>query len=75
MPAVQTKLAPFSVTKEGAINSISGVIGGAVIDATSISSPNYTQGASGWKINQDGTAEFQNVLVRGEIQAVVFSEQ
>jgi hypothetical protein len=35
----------------------------------SIHSPNYAQGAAGWTINRDGSAEFQNVLVRGTITA------
>lgn len=35
-------------------------------------SSGYTSGISGWAIYDDGTAEFQNVLVRGELHAAVF---
>ena len=34
-----------------------------------IKSQNYTTGASGWAIKSDGTAEFQNAIVRGEVNA------
>lgn len=34
-----------------------------------LQSPNYAQGSAGWTINRDGSAEFQNVLVRGTITA------
>jgi hypothetical protein len=42
---------------------------GNKIIAAALQSPNYAQGASGWTINRDGSAEFQNVLVRGTITA------
>lgn len=32
-----------------------------------IQSPNYSAGVSGWSINQDGSAEFNNLVVRGTI--------
>jgi hypothetical protein len=38
----------------------------------SITSNNFTSGVSGWAIDQAGTAEFQNVLVRGELHASIF---
>jgi len=31
----------------------------------SVFSPNFVHGVSGWSINQDGSAEFNNVIVRG----------
>lgn len=40
---------------------------GNKIIASALQSPNYAQGSSGWTINRDGSAEFQNVLVRGTI--------
>src|SRR5581483_1083246 len=40
---------------------------GETLVAGSIHSPNYAKGSSGWTINRDGSAEFQNVLVRGTI--------
>jgi len=41
----------------------------------SMFSPNFVHGVSGWSINQDGTAEFQNALIRGTLSAsnVTFS--
>jgi hypothetical protein len=42
-------------------------VAGTTLTAASIHSPNYAQGASGWSIFKDGSAEFQNVLVRGTI--------
>lgn len=40
---------------------------GETLVAGSIHSPNFASGSSGWTINRDGSAEFQNVLVRGTI--------
>lgn len=34
-----------------------------------IQSTSYSPGVAGWHINKDGTAEFRNVLVRGDVQA------
>lgn len=36
---------------------------------TSIKSPDYAVGISGWSINKDGSAEFNNVTVRGTLEA------
>jgi hypothetical protein len=44
-------------------------VAGDTLVYSSIHSPNYAQGSSGWTINKDGSAEFQNVLVRGTITA------
>lgn len=38
------------------------------IGISSMSSANYTAGASGWSINSDGTAEFNNTSIRGGLQ-------
>ena len=50
-----------------------GTIGAQTINmsgATSIiKSSNYSAGVSGWQIKGDGTAEFQNVTVRGRLNA------
>lgn len=40
---------------------------GDTLVAGSIHSPNFATGSSGWTINRDGSAEFQDVLVRGTI--------
>lgn len=42
------------------------IIGGSgVLVRSSIRSPDYVPGGAGWTINRDGTAEFNNVTVRG----------
>lgn len=39
----------------------------------SIESQSYTQGSAGWKIKDDGTAEFNNVTIRGSVVNNSFS--
>jgi hypothetical protein len=41
------------------------VVGGTVLRRAAIASPNYVAGVSGWTINQDGSAEFNNLTIRG----------
>ena len=41
------------------------VVGGTALRRQSIRSPNYVPGVSGWTINQDGSAEFNNLTLRG----------
>jgi hypothetical protein len=41
------------------------VVGGTTLIRPAIHSPDYVQGNAGWSINKDGTAEFNNVVVRG----------
>jgi hypothetical protein len=43
------------------------IAAGIYLIQQAIRSPNYSQGASGWTINQDGSAEFQNITARGTI--------
>lgn len=44
------------------------VIGGASnLIRTAIRSPNYIAGLAGWTINKDGSAEFSDVTIRGDI--------
>lgn len=52
---------------DGYANPIVGA-GGDLIRAA-IRSLNYKPGLLGWSINQDGTAEFQNITARGDIRA------
>jgi hypothetical protein len=40
--------------------------------ATSLQSPNYVAGVSGWQVTKTGDAEFNNVLVRGEFYGTSF---
>ena len=61
------------------INALGGTLGELTVqdiitvgDAThngTIQSYEYTTGSSGWAIKSDGTSEFQNTIVRGEINA------
>ena len=41
------------------------VVGGTVLRRAAVQSPNYVPGTSGWTINQDGSAEFNNLTIRG----------
>lgn len=41
------------------------VVGGNVLRRQAIESPNYVPGVSGWTIKQDGSAEFNNLTLRG----------
>jgi hypothetical protein len=43
------------------------VVGGTVLRRAAIQSPNYVPGTSGWAVFQDGSAEFNNVTLRGEL--------
>ncbi|MFC9596255.1 hypothetical protein ACFTUC_41485, partial [Streptomyces sp. NPDC056944] len=45
----------------------SSILAGDVLLREAIQSPDYAAGAAGWSINRDGTAEFNDVTVRGEI--------
>ncbi|HRF49345.1 MAG TPA: hypothetical protein PLC98_17060, partial [Anaerolineales bacterium] len=38
-------------------------------------SSNYASGVSGWGINADGSAEFENVQIRGELRTTVLKFQ
>jgi hypothetical protein len=41
------------------------VVGGTTLVRPAIKSPNYTPGVDGWSINADGSAEFNNITIRG----------
>lgn len=45
------------------------VVGGITLVRPAIRSPNYVTGVSGWTINIDGSAEFFNAVIRGDLQA------
>lgn len=47
----------------------SNVVAGTVLVRSAIQSPNYVAGVSGWTINQDGSVEFNNAVIRGSIIA------
>jgi hypothetical protein len=41
------------------------IVGGTSLRIPSIHSPNYVAGSAGWTINVDGSAEFNNLTIRG----------
>jgi hypothetical protein len=41
------------------------ILGDTVLLRPAIQSPNYHSGSSGWSVNVDGSAEFNNVTIRG----------
>ena len=41
------------------------IVGGIALRIPAIRSPNYAAGSAGWTINVDGSAEFNNVTIRG----------
>lgn len=44
------------------------IIGGeSTLIRNAIKSPDYVAGVSGWSVNRDGTAEFNDVAVRGTL--------
>lgn len=68
--------APLSMTLAGAIKATSGTVGGCLLAATSIGSTTFVSGplGSGWRVNNDGSAEFQNATIRGIIRTSVFEK-
>ena len=46
------------------------IVGGVALRRPAIRSPDYQVGVSGWTINQDGSAEFNNATFRGTVQVV-----
>lgn len=46
------------------------VMGGKNLVRTVMQSPNYEPGVSGWAIFQDGSAEFNNLAVRGVFNGI-----
>jgi hypothetical protein len=43
------------------------VVGSTILRRPAIQSPDYVPGTSGWAINADGTAEFNNMTLRGTV--------
>ena len=44
------------------------LVGGTILRRPAIQSPNFVAGVSGWTINADGSAEFDNLTIRGTFQ-------
>lgn len=45
------------------------VVGGITLVRPAIRSPNYVANTTGWSINADGSAEFANAIIRGDLVA------
>lgn len=48
------------------------VVGGVTLARPAIQSAGFDPGIAGWTINQDGTAELNNTVVRGTVTAATF---
>lgn len=48
------------------------VVGSTVLRRPAIQSPNFVTGSSGWTINSDGSAEFNNLTIRGTFNGTDF---
>lgn len=48
------------------------VTAGVVLVRSAIQSPDYATGTSGWSVNIDGSAEFNNLTIRGEFLGTQF---
>lgn len=46
------------------------ILAGTTLVRDAIRSPNYVAGTSGWSVNKNGSAEFNDVVVRGIVDAV-----
>lgn len=54
----------------GFVNPILG--GGGALVRAAVKSPNFLTGVSGWTIKRDGSAEFNNLVIRGEFRGTEF---
>lgn len=48
------------------------VIGSTILRRPAIQSPNYAAGSAGWTVNADGSAEFNNLTIRGTFNGTDF---
>jgi hypothetical protein len=47
-------------------------VGGITLIRPAIQSPNFESGSEGWQINQDGSAQFNNLEIRGTFNGTDF---
>lgn len=45
------------------------ILAGDVLVREGIRSPNYAEGVSGWEVSRDGSAEFNDIIFRGDLYA------
>ena len=82
--------APFSVTRAGVLKATSGTIGGFTLGASTITSTNlvlnssgrietanFAKGVQGFRLDAsaNGSAEFENVTIRGTLATAVFEKE
>jgi hypothetical protein len=67
---INTLIAQLAASSPGASNSI--LAGQGTLIRQMIQSPNYIIGVSGWTINKDGSAEFNNLTIRGTFAGTDF---
>lgn len=80
--------ASSSITSQGFAKFVSASIGGWSVNTGSIFSTNldinssgkiqtrdFASGVKGWKIGQDGKAEFENISVRGTLKTTTFEKE
>jgi hypothetical protein len=48
------------------------VVGSTILRRPAIQAPDYVPGSTGWTINADGSAEFNNLSVRGSFNGTDF---
>lgn len=48
------------------------VVGSTILRRPAVQSPNFATGVSGWTINSDGSAEFNNLVIRGTFNGTDF---
>jgi hypothetical protein len=48
------------------------IVAGTILAIPAIQSPDFVHSVTGWSINQDGTAEFNNMTVRGDFEGSFF---
>lgn len=67
---INALIAQLAASSPGASNSI--LAGQGTLIRQMIQSPNYVPGVSGWTINKDGSAEFNNLTIRGTFAGTDF---
>jgi hypothetical protein len=68
---LQMILAQLAASAPGASNSI--LAGQGTLIRQMIQSPNFVSGVSGWQINKDGSAQFNNLTIRGTFNGTDFT--
>jgi hypothetical protein len=62
-----------SLNIKGVVYAQAGAIGSNIIDTNGIHSSNYVSGSAGWALNNNGSAEFSNAIMRGMVNGGNFT--